>query len=132
METKNFRNINFLTQTQYDNIEEPSKENLYAVKIPAVIVESYINGTDGYIVYSNKLCIQWGKHTRVSVNDTITLLKEYTNADYNIQATFYHTTLSTDGRPLLVYETNKAVNSFVINSYTAYVGAYWQTIGYLE
>lgn len=132
MQEQNFSNINFLSQSQYDSIETPLATDLYAVKIPAVIIECFCEGTEGYIVYSNKLCIQWGKYTRTSTNDTITLFKEYSNTDYNIQATFYHTTLNTDGRPLLLYETNKTVGSFVINSYTAYAGAYWQTIGYLE
>ncbi len=132
MYTQNLTNINFLTKSQYDNITNPSLSNLFAVETPAVITQCYSSGTEGYILFSNGLCIQYGKHARITQEDTITLYKEYSNLDYIVQATFYNTALNTDGRPLLTYETNKTVNSFVFNSYTSYTGCYWMTIGYVD
>lgn len=132
MDTQNLTNINLLTMAQYNSITNPSANNLYAVETPAVITQCYSSGTEGYILFSNGLCIQYGKHARVTQEDTITLYKGYSTLDYIIQATFYNTGLNADGRPLLTYETNKTVNSFVFNSYTGYTGCYWMTIGYVD
>ncbi|MBO5870196.1 MAG: hypothetical protein J6Q89_05545 [Clostridia bacterium] len=47
------------------------------------ITTSYENGTSGYIVFSNKLCIQWGH----SSNKTVSLMKAYKNTNYVVHAT---------------------------------------------
>ena len=45
------------------------------------IVESYINGTSGYNIYSNNYCEQWG---RINGYTTLTFLKPFINANYSI------------------------------------------------
>ena len=52
------------------------------------IVETYVNGTSGYNIYSNRYCEQWGQ---VSVSTTtnnvaVAFLKEFEDTNYNIQA----------------------------------------------
>lgn len=96
------------------------------------VTEMYENGSSGYVLYSNGFCEQWGKAERSAASDTVTLLKPYKNADYNLQISPYHTTLSTDGRPPLIYETSKTADSFVFNLYTSYAGVYWKTSGYIS
>lgn len=96
------------------------------------VTEMYENGSSGYVLYSNGYCEQWGKAERNEASDTVTLLKPYKNADYNLQISPYHTSLSTDGRPPLIYETSKTADSFVFNLYTSYVGVYWKTSGYVS
>lgn len=50
----------------------------------AYIVETYVNGTSGYNVYSNKWCEQWGETPAVSpdAQQTITFLKPFANTNY--------------------------------------------------
>lgn len=46
------------------------------------IKETYKNGTSGYILYSNDLCIQWGVAPAGGNGSSITLLKTYEDANY--------------------------------------------------
>lgn len=49
------------------------------------IVETYVNGTSGYRLYSDGYCEQWGRVPAGADSDyTITLLKPYKNTDYQI------------------------------------------------
>ena len=98
----------------------------------ATIIEWYESGTEGYILYSNNYCEQWGKAGRTSASQTITLFKPYRDVNYGIVLQAYHTTLSTDGRPPLVYNAETASDSFTINLYTGYAGAYWRTYGFIQ
>ncbi len=96
------------------------------------IVETYVNGASGYIVYSNKLCEQWGQ-AAVPANkvSTINFLKNYSSGDYSI-------TFSTrdDGRTgdkwLPYINAAPTVSSFVIVNSTSQVNILnWRTIGYI-
>ena len=44
------------------------------------IIETYINGASGYLVYSNGFCEQWGQHPASSSN--LVLLKPYKDTNY--------------------------------------------------
>lgn len=49
------------------------------------LVESYVNGTSGYHLYSNGYCEQWGRIPAGEDSDyIITLLRPYKNTDYQI------------------------------------------------
>lgn len=98
----------------------------------ATIIEWYESGTEGYIVYSNNYCEQWGKVGRTAVSQAITLFKPYRDVNYGIVLQAYHTALSTDGRPPLVYNADTAPDGFTINLYTGYAGAYWRTYGFVQ
>ena len=45
------------------------------------IIETYVNGTSGYNLYSNGYCEQWGYSSATNTR-TITLLKSYNNTSY--------------------------------------------------
>lgn len=49
-----------------------------------IIKEKYINGTEGYIVYTDNYCEQWGNIADANPAVTVTFLKEFANADYNV------------------------------------------------
>ena len=98
----------------------------------ATIIEWYESGTEGYILYSNNYCEQWGKAGRTAASQAITLFKPYRDVNYGIVLQAYHTALSTDGRPPLVYNAETAPDSFTINLYTGYAGAYWRTYGFIQ
>ena len=98
----------------------------------ATIIEWYESGTEGYILYSNNYCEQWGKVGRTAASQAITLFKPYRDVNYGIVLQAYHTALSTDGRPPLVYNADTAPDSFTINLYTGYTGVYWRTYGFIQ
>jgi len=72
------------------------------------IVEAYINGTEGYNLYSNGYCEQWGNGS-----GTISLLKKYKDTDYNVL------TVAT--------VSNKNADKFTLST-----SANWQTKGYIN
>lgn len=103
---------------------------------PAVVIENYVNGTSWYRVWSDGYCEQGDKFD-ANKNTTIeiTLLKEYKNANYTINATYY--TYNSTGNPVAIAIINDrtASDSFVIyNSLWSYAdrGGYWLTQGYLR
>ncbi len=60
------------------------------------IIESYVNSTSGYNLYSNGYCEQWGRVPAGEDSDyIITLLQPYKNTDYQIGYTLMNVTAST-------------------------------------
>lgn len=53
------------------------------------LVQSYVNGTSGYRVYSDGWCEQWGKSNSTSGQETITLTKAYNSINFTVLATSY-------------------------------------------
>ena len=49
------------------------------------IVEAYVNGTNGYNLYANDYCEQWGSINAVQAGSAVTLLKAYKDTNYTIQ-----------------------------------------------
>jgi hypothetical protein len=98
----------------------------------ATIIEWYESGTEGYVLYSNNYCEQWGKAGRTATSQAITLFKPYRDVNYGIVLQAYHTALGTDGRPPLVYNAETKSDGFTINLYTGYAGAYWRTYGFVQ
>ena len=95
---------------------------------PAYIKKFYINQTEGYVLYSNNLCVQWGQVG--AINTKITLIKPYKSADYNI-------TLGSSIQNACPSVTNVNEKDFTytyttINSSAKFLSGWWQTIGYVE
>lgn len=67
-------------QEQITNINAPSR---------GYLVQSYVNGTSGYRVYSDGWCEQWGKSNSTSSQETITLTKAYNSINFTVLATSY-------------------------------------------
>lgn len=77
------------------------------------IVETYVNGTSWYRVYSDGWCEQGFCYSPPSSSaQTINLLKEYKDTNYTVQTTY--NTGSDWGNPLYVY--NKTVNNFILTT----------------
>lgn len=71
-------------QEQITNINAPSR---------GYLVQSYVNGTSGYRVYSDGWCEQWGKSNSTSGQETITLTKAYNSINFTVLATSYANSL---------------------------------------
>ena len=93
------------------------------------IIESYVNGTEGYNVYSNGYCEQWGQFFYVA-NGTITLLKEYKAPNYCILLT--DTDVSdTGGVATSTAVSNRTVNSITLSTTSEADNIFWKTCGYI-
>jgi len=93
-----------------------------------VVVETYVNGTSWYRIWSDGWIEQGGFATRSAATQTVTFPKAFADTNYNIQISARHTTDSTDGRPPLIRGRTKT--DFTLNIYTSYEGAYWLACGY--
>lgn len=98
------------------------------------IIDTYVSGTSGYVLYSNGLCEQWGstKRSAGGPTRTITLLKPYSNTDYFVVLTSYE-----GGSGAAQYNnfqcTQKAFDSFKARAgCNESIAMGWQTIGYVK
>lgn len=98
------------------------------------IIETYINGTSGYRIWSDGYCEQWGYQATNPKAGTVTLLKTYQDTDFCI--------MTGQGNPAGVtagyssYTTNVAVSTPNSFTYAAYDkndarNFHWKTSGYL-
>lgn len=99
----------------------------------AVVVESYVNGTSWYRIWSDGFIEQGGYLDGDSAAQTqVTLLTPFSNTNYAVELTAsYNATLDAS----LAVSTNatypKAVSSFYFYNATATaLGAYWKASGY--
>ena len=91
---------------------------------PVYIIESYASGKSGYVIYSNKLCEQWGVH---SSGNTVSLLKEYANTNYNIVCQDNSSNVGTNSNAQGVYGLTKTQFSILY-----WNPVFWRTIGYIS
>lgn len=107
--------------------------NVYpTVQTPAVVVDSYINGTSWYRVWSDGWCEQGGVGT--STNNqlvTVTLLKDYNNTEYIPLVTSITPGSANNYNPAV------GVNNSSSFSYNSMIGnknvqIYWRTCGYIS
>lgn len=91
------------------------------------IDETYVNGTSGYIVYSNGLCEQWGRFSTGATE--IYFLKTYMNSNYVVTCMQHGAASATIERVGL---KNLYTNRFVVNIIRAnMVPACWRSLGYI-
>lgn len=91
------------------------------------IDETYVNGTSGYIVYSNGLCEQWGRFSTGATD--IYFLKPYMNSDYVVTYMQHGAASSLIERVGL---ENLYFDRFVVNIIRAdMVPACWRSLGYI-
>lgn len=96
------------------------------------IVETYVNGTSGYRLYSDGYCEQWGIATTLTTGAaTITLLKSYVDTNYARLLTIGN---REDRTTWALYPTNKTTTSFgVFSPVTGYNLMFdWETKGYIS
>lgn len=96
------------------------------------IIETYVNETSGYNVWSNGYCEQWGRFTGHNNEITITFLKEWkdinygiyqgeigrTGADPYVNGVFYHSFTTTS---VIASLRNDGTNTYM-----------WKAYGYLK
>lgn len=114
-------------------IGEQLVDKLDRSAVKAYIVETYVNGTSGYRIWSDGYCEQWGLSSAVGGGSSVmvSLLKSYVNVNYNI-------TLASYGSYTAASEANDTVyalttSSFKISSgYIASQQKMWKTCGYIK
>ena len=132
-----FTNINFLTKAQYSEISNPSMSELWAIETPN-IVETNEDGEDGYIIWSNGYCEQWGRVAKALTHAEVTVGLHKTMADvnYNCQITLYSSTTGThtssfNAEYVVAYDLK--VNSFKVYSSTEdNLKQMWRVSGYIS
>lgn len=102
----------------------------------ATVIDYYHNGKSGFVLYSNKLCEQWGMliESGQAHNRRINLLKEYADDDYCIILQQY-----AGGHGMAEYQNIQFVEQdevhtdyFKIFTGNYSKGIYWHTIGYVS
>ena len=94
------------------------------------IIDTYANGSSGYIVYSNKYCVQWG------ISDgNVTFLKPFASTNYVITfGGIYHSNGSYVGYPITQSKTALGMQigySFPASGVGTYGDINWQVCGYI-
>jgi len=101
------------------------------------IVETYVNGTSWYRVYSDGWCEQGGWLSRTATGILqVTLLKSFRNTNYHVQATNQaadsYTTASTFYTPYVLSRTESSF-SLTSNAAIANIGYFvWEAKGYID
>ena len=92
------------------------------------IVETYVNGTSGYRVWSDGYCEQWGYTNASSGTDvSISLLKTMKNIDYFVDITPY----SASGNTAETMYRKKTTVNMAIRGYGTFTGLSWMVTGYI-
>ena len=96
------------------------------------IIDTYVNGTSGYRVWSDGYCEQWGRTVSTTVNylGTINFIKSFKNTQYTFVKQYFG---AYEGSWLGKYES---VRSMTNSSVTTWFGGtnetyLWKACGYL-
>lgn len=54
--------------------------------VTAYVIEEFVDGTEGYRIWSNGRCEQWGQKTSIEGIQTVTFLKTYANTNFTLLA----------------------------------------------
>lgn len=116
-------------QEQITNINAPSR---------GYLVQSYVNGTSGYRVYSDGWCEQWGRGgnataTSAAVTVVINLLKPYKDANYMALANSGFDSGTSWNGPYPTVQTTESVSfrAWVTGTSTMFVEQ-WYCCGYIS
>lgn len=127
--TQNLTNINILNQEQFENISEPSKNELWAVKIETFHDE---NG-NWYRLYPDGWIEQGGRFLTSGTSGTLTFLKPMKDANYSImssESTFTNNSSDTSGVSECTYWSNftdKSARYSCVKGRTIF----WEVKGYV-
>ena len=97
------------------------------------IVDTYVNGTSGYNVYSNKWCEQWGETPAVylDAHQVITFLKPFANTDYYFNRSCLINNSTGTATGYFTGYFNKTSTSVTIQSSTYTDKTSWFASGYI-
>lgn len=93
----------------------------------SVIVDTYINGTEWYRLWSDGWCEQGGVTS--SLSETVTLLKEMADTNYTVNVTCKRGTAAQSAEGNSCGYSVSTTQIFVHSGVTNY-GAYWTIAGY--
>ena len=94
----------------------------------AVVTESYINGDEGYRIWSDGYIEQWGHHTYTSTSwQTVTLFKAYADNKYSVVGV--QSGDSTSLHDVKVGYTDNTTTTFQTKVSTSGTGLNWRTFG---
>lgn len=97
--------------------------------VTAYVTETYVNGTSGYRLYSDKYIEQWGSTVANSSDINVTLIKEMANTNY-----FILHNINTDSSNTMQFRNvtsgTKTTTQFQINN--AVVNSIWKVTGYAK
>jgi hypothetical protein len=125
----------------YDDYDLVINQSDMTFRLPLIggercVIETHVEGTDGYRIYSDGYCEQWGRTT--SQPTSITFKKTMANADYCVLTTAdVNITNHTGGREPVAYNlTVSGFSCFLVyagNSTASYwdAGTQWKIAGYL-
>ena len=94
------------------------------------VTKTYENGVSGYIIWSNKLCMQWSK-TSVSSGTVVSLLQKYKNTNYNLTAYDIHGDGLQDWCNSMSFHTLTTSSFKVYRGYSGSTTLSWCAIGYM-
>lgn len=98
----------------------------------AAIIQTYINGSSGYRIWSDGYCEQWGHITGTASYTTVSLLKTYANTNYNALFTMSSTTASaSDPRNGITVKTTSTIGINCASYSASESKGDWRTFGYL-
>ena len=97
------------------------------------VVAKYVNGVNGYVIYSDGLKIQWGRQNTVAQysDHTITLLIPYSNSNYSVSSSSnYYQTAGDWTSSYALYPAS--ASTMTLNSRLSQMNSTvtWMTIGY--
>lgn len=100
----------------------------------AYITETYVNGTSGYIIWSNGYCEQWGFIPSQTRNDNfqVTLLKEFVDTNYNLITNKWIVTNITNAIAAYSFYTNNKTTSGFTTAIDPNVACSWRACGYIN
>lgn len=115
--------VELLKRSDLDNIQQ--------IQAP-YITETYVNGTSGYLVYSNGFCEQWGVQNAAGDNNTtFTLLKPYKDTNYMINATLRNSSFPIKEDAALGAIPNSTSQFILRNGSGSARDIQWRTLGYI-
>lgn len=111
------------------------REELNQVKSVRYVVETYQNGTDWYVVYSDGWCEQGGHIGNASATSfTVVFHKEFRDTNISLMATQglgTGTSTDTGGVAEGIYVTNLTTTSFRISIASGRQNSSWEAKGYI-
>lgn len=101
-------------------------------RVSSFLLEERVSGNNGYRLYSNGFCEQWGFTTGTSsATKTVTFTKEYKDTNYNV--VFGNSYTGTASATSCVSTSTKATTGFsLIDNGTTTFLTYWRTYGYVD
>ena len=96
------------------------------------VVETYVNGTSWYRIYSDKRCEQGGYvlPSAGSTSITVNFIKNFTDTDYSVTLTRVQDDGGTSANMFMLRQKN--TNSMIVNKISTSCGCLWEAKGYIS